>query len=46
MSLSQRENLMKLWRRKGFEDVPVFFMLCPALVKEFKKRYGNIDPLS
>jgi len=41
MALSQRENLMKLWRREGYEYVPVQFSLCPALVKEFKKRYGD-----
>lgn len=43
MALSQRENLMKLWRRDGFEYAPVNFNLCPILVEKFKKRYGNID---
>jgi len=43
MAISQRENIIKLWRREGYEYVPVQFMLCPALVKEFKKRYGEID---
>ncbi len=43
MALSQRENLIKLWRREGFEYAPVQFNLCPALVKEFKKCYGDID---
>jgi uroporphyrinogen decarboxylase len=43
MALSQGKNLLKLWRREGFEYVPIHFMLCPALVKEFKKRYGDID---
>lgn len=43
MSLSQRENIMKLWRREGYEYVPAQFMLCPALLKEFKKRYGEIE---
>ena len=43
MALSQRENLIKLWRRKGFEYVPVQFSLCPALVEEFKKHHGDIN---
>jgi len=43
MALSQRENLMKLWRREGYEYVPVQFIFCPALVKEFKKHYGDIE---
>lgn len=43
MALSQRENLIKLWRRDGFEYVPVQFNLCPALVREFKKRYGDFE---
>ncbi|MFA6716119.1 MAG: uroporphyrinogen decarboxylase family protein [Victivallaceae bacterium] len=42
MALSQRENLMKLWRREGYEYVPVHFLLCPALKEEFKKRCGDI----
>ncbi len=41
MAISARENLMKLWRREGYEYVPVYFALCPALIEEFKKRYGT-----
>ena len=41
MILSQRENLMKLWRREGYEYVPIHFELCPALIEKFKKRYGT-----
>ncbi len=40
MSLTPRENLLRLWRREGFEDAPAFFYLCPSLIEEFKRRYG------
>lgn len=39
MTISPRENLMKLWRREGYEYTPVQFDLCPALIEEFEKRY-------
>ena len=41
MPLSQRENLLRLWRRQGFEFAPTQFSLCPSLVEEFKRRYGE-----
>jgi uroporphyrinogen decarboxylase len=41
MALSQRENLLKLWRREGWEYAPVQFSLYPALAGEFKKRHGD-----
>jgi len=40
MSLTPHENLLRLWRREGFEDSPAFFNLCPSLIEEFKRRYG------
>lgn len=43
MSLTPRNNLLNLWRRKGLEYAPVFFGLCPSLVEEFQKRYGCTD---
>lgn len=43
MSLTPRENLIKLWRREGYEYAPASFWLCPSLVEEFKKRYGNAE---
>ncbi len=43
MSLTPRENLLKLWRREGFEYTPAYFILCPSLVEEFKKRYGESE---
>ena len=42
MSISHRENILKVWRREGIDFAPVHFDLCPALVEEFKKRHGNI----
>jgi uroporphyrinogen decarboxylase len=43
MSLTPRENLLRLWRREGFEYAPAFFDLCPALVEEFTRRYGGAE---
>jgi uroporphyrinogen decarboxylase len=41
MSITPRANLLKLWKRQGFDYIPVQFSLCPSLVEEFKKRYGT-----
>ncbi len=43
MAFTPRENLLKLWRREGFEYVPAHFWLCPSLVEEFKRRYGSTE---
>jgi len=43
MSLTPRENLLKLWRREGFEYAPAHFWLCPSLAEEFNKRYANAE---
>lgn len=37
--LQPKENLKQLYQRKGYEDVPVGFILCDSLKKEFKRRY-------
>ncbi len=39
-TLTPRENLRRLWRREGFEFVPVQFDLCPAMVEKFQAKYG------
>lgn len=43
MSLTPRENLLKLWRREGFEYAPAHFSLCPSLIEEFKRRHGSAE---
>jgi uroporphyrinogen decarboxylase len=39
--MTPRENLIKLYKREEFEQVPVGFTLCDSLEKEFKKRYPD-----
>jgi len=39
--MNKCENLLSLLRRKGFDEIPVEFMLCPSLVKEYEKRTGE-----
>lgn len=41
MVMSARENVLILYRRRGFERVPVQFSLCPSLVDEFARRHGG-----
>lgn len=41
--MNRRENLLSLWRRKGYVEVPVSFELCPSLHTEFKKNTGMED---
>jgi uroporphyrinogen decarboxylase len=41
MIASARENVISLYRRHGYEQVPVQFNLCPALVAEYGRRYGQ-----
>jgi uroporphyrinogen decarboxylase len=40
MGLSQRENLLRLFRRQGYEYPPLFFQLCPAQVERFRRETG------
>jgi len=37
--MDQRENLLSLYRRQGYEQAPVYFVLCPALQEIFNKKY-------
>ena len=37
--MNQRENLLSLYRRKGFEQAPVCFNLCTSLENECKKKH-------
>ncbi|HBL77403.1 MAG: hypothetical protein A2W90_21460 [Bacteroidetes bacterium GWF2_42_66] len=39
--MTPRENLISLYNRTGYEYAPVYFVLCPSLITEFEKRYGN-----
>ncbi len=39
--MNQRDNLLSLLRRQGFQEVPVEFQLCPALVEEYERRVGK-----
>ena len=41
--MTPRENLLSLYRRKGFERAPVCFNLCPSLEKEFDRRHPGQD---
>lgn len=38
------DNVLSLYRRRGFERVPVQFSLCPSLVDEFRRRHGEAKP--
>jgi uroporphyrinogen decarboxylase len=39
--MTPRENLLSLFRRQGYDHVPVEFMLCPALHEQFAARTGG-----
>jgi uroporphyrinogen decarboxylase len=44
--MTPRENLLKLYRRTGCDEVPVGMHLCPALEQEFRRRFpGETDYL-
>lgn len=34
--MNKRENLISLYKRKGYEKVPVEFNLCPELIEQYK----------
>jgi uroporphyrinogen decarboxylase len=38
--MTPRENLISLYRRRGYAWAPVAFDLCPALEQEYRRRYG------
>ena len=41
MKYSPRENLLNIWRRKGFEYIPAQFDLCPSQEEKFKSLHGE-----
>jgi uroporphyrinogen decarboxylase len=41
MKLTQRENLLRLLRRQGYEYPPIFFQLCPSQVEQFRRKTGS-----
>ena len=41
--MTNRENFISLIRRKGYEHVPVEFVLCPSLQEQIKERFGTDD---
>ncbi len=38
--MTQRENLLSLLRKQGYEWIPAEFSLCPSLVEEYRKHHG------
>ncbi|MEI6515927.1 MAG: uroporphyrinogen decarboxylase family protein [bacterium] len=40
-SFNPRENLLKLYRRQGYDRAPVGMHFCPSLVEEFRRRYPD-----
>ena len=41
--MTPRENLIQLYHRKGYEEVPAGFLLCDSLQNEFCRRYPDAD---
>jgi len=41
MVMSARDNVISLYRRRGYDAVPVEFHLCPSLEEEYRRRYGK-----
>lgn len=41
MAITAKENLIKLWKRQGYEYAPPHFSMCPTLVEQYEKRYGS-----
>lgn len=39
--MTNRENFLSLIRRKGYDHVPVEFVLCPSLKEKVKERFGT-----
>lgn len=45
--MTPRDNLLRLYRREGYDVAPVGMNLCPALVEEFERHYpGRRDYLA
>lgn len=41
--MTNRENFISLLKRKGYERIPVEFVLCPSLQEKVKEAYGADD---
>ncbi len=41
--MTPRENILRALRRKGFDGVPVDFVLCDSQIADFEKRFGHKD---
>jgi uroporphyrinogen decarboxylase len=41
MVMSARDNVVSLYRRRGYDAVPVGFALCPSLEEEYRRRGGT-----
>ncbi len=41
--LTPRENIIRTLRRKGFEKIPVDYVLCESQINDFKERFGHTD---
>lgn len=41
--MTPKENLLQMYRHKGYSTVPVGFNLCDSLKEEFKKRYPDAE---
>jgi uroporphyrinogen decarboxylase len=41
--MTPRENLLSLYRRKGYEAAPVHFNLCPGLERQFRERHPEAE---
>ena len=41
--MTNRENFISLIRRKGYEYIPVEFVLCPSLQDKIKEQFGTED---
>lgn len=41
--MNPRENLLRLYRRQGYEEAPVGMHLCPSLEAEFRRRNPGVE---
>jgi uroporphyrinogen decarboxylase len=40
--MTPRENVLGLYRRRGYENAPAFFRLCPSLRQKYKEVAGDV----
>lgn len=43
LNFSKRQDLISLYKRKGFKKAPIGFSLCPSLYETFKQKTGEED---